>query len=92
MFAKCEVSLEAPKPTIMNATISNGNTIPGANLSLDEQLLEIYWAKKELEEFLPRIATYATPAEVAAITLSQLSVIENRIVWLLQDIAKKNQE
>ena len=84
--------LEVPKPTIMNATISNGNMISGANLSLDDQLLEIYWAKKELEEFLPRIATYATPAEVAAITLSQLSVIENRIVWLLQDIAKKTQE
>lgn len=58
--------------------------------SFDEQLLEIYWAKKELEEFLPRIATYAHPHEVANIALSQLAMIEKRVIWLLEVEAKKN--
>lgn len=58
------------------------------DLSFDEQLLEIYWAKKELDEFLPRIATYAHPQEVANIALSQLSMIEKRVIWILEAEAK----
>ncbi|WP_309640904.1 hypothetical protein [Flavobacterium sp.] len=60
----------------------------GSEYSLDEQLLEIYWAKKELEEFLPKIATYAHAHEVANIALSQLSMIEKRIIWILESESK----
>jgi hypothetical protein len=56
---------------------------------LDQKLLNIYWYKKELDEFLPQIATYATPNEIASITLSQLSIIEKQLVSILQEIAKK---
>lgn len=56
--------------------------------SFDEQLLEIYWAKKELDEFLPRIATYADASEVANIALSQLSMIEKRVIWILEAESK----
>lgn len=56
---------------------------------IDNQLLEIYWFKKELEEFLPKIATYSTPEEVSAITLSQLNAIENKVLQLLRDLSVK---
>ena len=56
----------------------------------EEKLLNIYWCKKELEEFLPQIATYATPKELTAITLSQLAIMEKQIVQLLQVMAKEN--
>ncbi|MFT3794170.1 hypothetical protein [Flavobacterium sp.] len=46
--------------------------------------------KKELDEFLPQIATYATPKELTAITLSQLAIIEKQILHLLHNIAKKD--
>ena len=59
-----------------------------AEHSFEEQLLEIYWAKKELEEFLPRIASYAHPQEVANIALSQLSMIEKRVIWILEAESK----
>ena len=59
-----------------------------SGFSLDEQLLEIYWAKKELDEFLPRIATYANPHEISNIALSQLAMIEKRVIWLLEAEAK----
>jgi hypothetical protein len=57
---------------------------------LDEKLLNIYWYKKELDEFLPQIATYATPNEIASITLSQLSIIEKQLVAILQELAKRD--
>ena len=57
--------------------------------TLDEKLLNIYWYKKELDEFLPQIATYATPTEIASITLSQLSIIEKQILAILRELAKK---
>lgn len=44
----------------------------------------MYWHKKELEEFLPQIATYASPKELTAITLSQLAIMEKQIVNILQ--------
>ena len=55
----------------------------------EEQLLNIYWCKKELEEFLPQIATYATTKELTAITLSQLAIIEKQILQILKGIASK---
>jgi len=54
---------------------------------IEEQLLNIYWCKKELEEFLPQIATYATTKELTAITLSQLAIMEKQIVQILKGIA-----
>lgn len=55
----------------------------------EEQLLNIYWCKKELDEFLPQIATYATPNELTAITLSQLAIMEKQILQMLKGIANK---
>jgi hypothetical protein len=54
----------------------------------EEKLLKVYWFKKELEEFLPQIATYATPNELTAITLSQLAIMEKQIVQILHEISK----
>lgn len=54
---------------------------------VEEQLLQIYWFKKELDSFLPNIATYATPKELTAITLSQLAIMESHLVGLLQRMA-----
>lgn len=56
----------------------------------EEQLLNIYWCKKELDDFLPQIATYATPKELTAITLSQLAIIEKQILQLLYNISQKD--
>lgn len=56
--------------------------------SLDDQLINIYWAKKELEEFLPKIGTYATSKEVVAITLAQLTMMEKQIVSILHKMSK----
>ncbi len=76
----------------MNQSHTGASDAPGipkvGEPSFDEQLLEIYWAKKELEEFLPRIATYAHAHEVANIALSQLSMIEKRVIWILQAESK----
>lgn len=55
----------------------------------EEQLLNIYWYKKELDEFLPQIATYATTKELTAITLSQLAIMEKQILQILKSIATK---
>lgn len=55
----------------------------------ENQLLNIYWCKKELDEFLPQIATYASTKELTAITLSQLSIIEKQIVKILHNMAQK---
>lgn len=65
------------------------NNSENNKIALDDQLLEIYWAKKELEEFLPKIATYATPKEIVAITLSQLSLMENHIITILKLLSRK---
>ena len=58
--------------------------------SLDEKIINVYWYKKELEEFLPQIATYATPQEIAGITISQLAIIEKQLVAILYDLSKEN--
>jgi hypothetical protein len=58
------------------------------NTPLDEQLLDVYWAKKELDEFLPKIATYATPDEVTAIALAQLAMMEKQIIRILQEMSQ----
>lgn len=55
--------------------------------TVEEQLLQIYWCKKELDSFLPNIATYATPKEITAITLSQLAIMENHLIGLLQKMS-----
>jgi hypothetical protein len=57
---------------------------------LDEKLLNIYWYKKELEEFLPQIATYATPQEIASITISQLGIIEKQLIAILSEVSKRD--
>lgn len=59
---------------------------------LHQRLIEVYWNKKNLEEFLPQIATYSSPKEMLSITLSQLSIMENQLVWLMREIsATENQ-
>jgi len=86
-----------PKSTIMK---NSNNIVPDDYLriglpalsSAETQLLNIYWCKKELEEFLPQIATYATPKELTAITLSQLAIIEKQILQVLKDLSKKDSE
>lgn len=55
----------------------------------EKQLLNIYWCKKELDDFLPQIATYASPKELTAITLSQLSIMEKQIIKILHTMAKR---
>jgi hypothetical protein len=57
--------------------------------AIEEKLLDIYWHKKELEEFLPQIASYATPKELTAITLSQLAIMEKQILQVLYNISKQ---
>lgn len=59
---------------------------------MEEKLLNIYWFKKELEEFLPQIATYATPKELTAITISQLAIMEKLLVQALQNISENGPE
>jgi hypothetical protein len=54
----------------------------------EERLLNIYWEKKNLEEFLPQIASYSSQKELVAITISQLSIIEKQIVLLLKEISE----
>lgn len=53
--------------------------------AIEEKILNIYWLKKELEDFLPQIASYATPQEIAAIALSQLAIIEKLLVQSLYE-------
>ena len=64
------------------------NNFSNETPAIDDQILNIYWAKKELEEFLPKIGTYANAREVVAITLAQLSMMEKQIIQLLQRIAQ----
>ena len=64
------------------------NNFSNETAAIDDQILNIYWAKKELEEFLPKIGTYANAREVVAITLAQLSMMEKQIIQLLQRIAQ----
>ncbi|HMI06390.1 MAG TPA: hypothetical protein VK528_02500 [Flavobacterium sp.] len=52
---------------------------------IEERILNIYWLKKELEEFLPQIASYAMPQEIAAIALSQLAIMEKLLVLSLYE-------
>lgn len=54
-----------------------------------ERLQEIYWAKKELEEFLPNIAKYARPEDIVAIALAQLAAIEKQVIGVLQELSHK---
>jgi len=70
-----------------NATTSTINRQASAKMSLHQELLELYWAKKELDCYLPGISKYATPEELCTITLTQLSSMENRILKLLQEIS-----
>jgi len=59
------------------------------NAPLDQKLLNIYWYKKELDEFLPQIATYASAGEIASITLSQLAIIEKQLIAILQELSRQ---
>lgn len=61
---------------------------PSDGNSLDAKLLRIYWQKKELDDFLPTIATYSSSAEVAAIALAQLQNIEREIVEALKQLGE----
>lgn len=71
-----------------NRTPEDFTRVGHVNLSeAEEQLLNIYWCKKELEGYLPNIAKYATPKEVAAITISQLAIMEKHLLALLQQIS-----
>ncbi|RZJ31336.1 MAG: hypothetical protein EOO48_02410 [Flavobacterium sp.] len=58
-----------------------------ADAPLDQKILNIYWYKKELDEFLPQIATYATAQEVANITISQLAIIEKQLIAILGELS-----
>jgi hypothetical protein len=58
--------------------------------TLDDKILNIYWYKKELEDFLPQIATYATPQEIANITLSQLSIMERQLIAILNQLTAED--
>ncbi len=73
------------KPTPTNEDL-RGKGFPELS-PVEQKLLDIYWHKKELEEFLPQISGYATPKELTAITLSQLSIMEKHIVQILQIIS-----
>jgi hypothetical protein len=57
--------------------------------TIHERILNIYWEKKSLEAFLPKIATYSDAKQLAAITLSQLSIIDKQLVWLLQELSQQ---
>ncbi|HOZ74077.1 MAG TPA: hypothetical protein PLS51_09545 [Flavobacterium sp.] len=72
-----------------NASAGNGfqNPVPIVD-GFEERLLNIYWEKKNLEEFLPQIATYSSTQELVAITIAQLSVIEKQLISLLQEISE----
>lgn len=56
--------------------------------SIDDQLLDLYWAKKELEDFLPGLSKHKSSGEICAITLAQLQNMEKTIVQLLQSLAQ----
>ena len=58
--------------------------------SIHERLIEIYWDKKNIEEFLPKIATYSSQKELVAITLAQLSIIEKQLIRLMREIAESD--
>jgi hypothetical protein len=77
------------KATAMNPYRENFRFVMPDDAALDEKILNIYWYKKELEEFLPQIATYATPVEIANITLSQLSIMEKQLVKILSQLARE---
>jgi len=81
--------METPSPFDAAKFTASLSNFENNKTAFDEQLLDVYWAKKELEEFLPKIATYATPKEVVAITLSQLSMMESRIITLLKLLSRK---
>jgi hypothetical protein len=71
-----------------NAGASHGFPNPISVVEgFEERLLNIYWEKKNLEEFLPQIATYSSPKELVAITIAQLSVIDKQLVALLKEIS-----
>lgn len=63
---------------------------PWEGNSPDANLLRAYWYKKELESFLPTIATYSSAEEVAAIALAQLQNIEREIIDTLKQMAQKD--
>lgn len=65
---------------------SIGDYNPINSGDLHDRLLQIYWDKKNLEEFLPQIAKYSTVNELVAITLSQLAMIENQLIWVMREI------
>lgn len=52
-----------------------------------DRLQEIYWAKKELDEFLPNIAKYAKPEDIVSITLAQLALIEKQVILTLEELS-----
>lgn len=60
--------------------------------SIHERLIEIYWDKKNIEEFLPKIATYSSQKELVAITLAQLSIIEKQLIRLMHEIAESEKD
>jgi hypothetical protein len=76
------------KETIPTKTDANGIVTPKLSF-IEEQLYQIYWCKKELEGYLPNIATYATPKELMAITLSQLAAMESHLINLLKNISEE---
>ena len=53
------------------------------------QLLNIYWRKKEMDEFLPQIAIKATSVEIAAVALSQLAVMEKQLLEVLHELSER---
>lgn len=58
--------------------------------NLEQHLMAIYWCKKQLDEFLPSISTYATPKEISAIALSQASLMEKHLVEVFRLVAQQD--
>lgn len=80
------------KPPIEPAAV-DANSFDMPQLStLEHELISLYWHKKDLDEFLPQIAVYASPKELTAITLSQLAILEKEIVGILQRMCKESGE
>lgn len=85
----CSLNLASMKTPEPIASSDQPAHLP--NLALIEQkLLDIYWHKKELDDFMPQLALNATPKELAAITLSQLAIIEKDVVQLLKHLAQSD--
>lgn len=70
----------------MTMNTLNTSALEKSKSSLFDKLLDIYWAKKELDGYLPNIAKYAKPEEVSVIALTQLRAVEKQVLKLMQEL------